>query len=92
LAEQIIKRKKHYGFISKVRQFIRFHIPFAYGTLSVLKKNTILDGVKIVINGKFNGRDRSTRITLYRFNRNFQISKFFDATRKIDYAYSQSNS
>jgi hypothetical protein len=92
VSEQIIKRKKHYGFLSKIRYFIRFYLPFAQSKFYVKQSYIILDGLKIVINGKFNGRDRSNRMTIYRYNKSFQITKFFDATRKIDYSFSQANS
>ena len=67
LSEQIVKRKKQWPFIKIVRTVVREVLP------KNLMKNPIkVDGLRISINGKINGRDRSTNYLIYKFYKDKQ--------------------
>jgi ribosomal protein S3 len=87
ISEQIIKRKKQWPFIKVLKITIR----------EVLPKNMInnparLDGIRISINGKINGRNRSINYLIQKLYKDSQITKFHPIFLKIDYSMSLANS
>lgn len=91
VAEQIVKRKKQTDYILKIKLLINSRLPFLnLSTKNVIPK--VINGIKILINGKLNGRDRTKLIRILKYNTNFQIFKFFDSRFIKEYAFKQANS
>lgn len=87
IAEQMVKRKKQWPFIKIVRSTIT----------DILPKNMInnpirIDGFRIGINGKINGRDRSINFLMYKYFRDSQVTKILPIFLKVDYSLSFANS
>jgi hypothetical protein len=87
IVEQIIKREKHWPFVKRLR-FILTEIltPFYKAFFRHL------DGFRISINGKINGKDRAIRYLLYKDYKQNQISKINWLDLKVDYSLMQSDS
>lgn len=87
IAEQIVKRKKQWPFIKIVRTIVREVLPKS------LTENPIkIDGFRIGINGKINGRDRSINYLIYKYFKGMHISKIHQIYLKVDYSLSLANS
>ena len=87
LSEQIVKRKKQWPFIKIIRTVVKEVLP-----KNLMKDSRKVDGLRIMINGKINGRDRSTSYLIYKFYKDKQISKIHQIYLKIDYSLSFANS
>ncbi len=87
LSEQIVKRKKQWPFIKIIRTVIREVLP-----KNLMKDPKKVDGLRVLINGKINGRDRSTSYLIYKFYKDKQKSKIHQIYLKVDYSLSFANS
>ena len=87
LAEQIVKRKKQWPFIKIVKAIIRDILP-----KSMVDNPIKIDGLRIGINGKINGRDRSINYLMWKYFKDRQISKIHPIYLKVDYSLSTANS
>ena len=87
IGEQIIKRKKHWGFIKRVRSSVNEILPSYFGNNPML-----IDGIRISINGKINGKNRSTNHLIYKYYKDLQITKLYWITLKVDYSLIQAKS
>jgi hypothetical protein len=87
LSEQIVKRKKQWPFIKIIRTVIREVLP-----RNLMKDPKKVDGLRVLINGKINGRDRSTSYLIYKFYKDKQKSKIHQIYLKVDYSLSFANS
>jgi len=72
LAEQIIKRKKQWTFIKRIRACICEMWPVS-GLITQIYETY---SIRISINGKVNGRDRSIAHLMQRLHKDKQIIKF----------------
>ncbi len=87
LAEQIVKRKKQWPFIKIVRMVVREVLP-----INLTKDPIRINGLRIGINGKINGRDRAINYLIYKFYKDKQRSKIHQIYLKVDYSLSFANS
>jgi hypothetical protein len=87
LAEQIVKRKKQWPFIKIIRTIVREILP-----LNLTRNSIKVDGLRIGINGKINGRDRAINYLIYKYYKDKQISKIHQIYLKVDYSLSFANS
>jgi hypothetical protein len=87
MVEQLIKREKHWPFIKRLR-FILIDV------LTPFYKSFFrhLDGFRISINGKINGKDRAVRYLFYKDYKKNQISKVNWIDLKVDYSVMQADS
>lgn len=60
IGEQILQRRKHWYFLGKLKSIIN-SLP-AYFSSSI-----VLDGLRILVNGKINGKDRSINHLMYKY-------------------------
>jgi ribosomal protein S3 len=87
IAEQIVKRKKQWPFIKILKTTITQILPF-----SLISNPVRVDGMKISINGKINGRDRSIHYLMSKLYKDLQATKAHPVFLKVDYSLSFANS
>lgn len=81
IGEQIVKREKHWPFIKRIRFIlVDLLIPF----YKMYPRH--IDGFRISINGKINGRNRAIRYLFYKYYKKDQISKIHWIDTKVDYS------
>ena len=88
LSEQIIKRKKQWGFIKKIRACVCEMWPSS-GLINPPYK---VYGFKVNVNGKINGRDRSISHVIQKRQKDYQKIKFFWIRLRVDYSLRQAKS
>ena len=87
ISEQIVKRKKQWPFIKILKTTITGILP-----KSLVNDPIRIDGLKISINGKINGRDRSIHYLISKLYKDLQPTKVHPIFVKIDYSLSFANS
>lgn len=86
ISEQLIKRKKQWGFIKRLRSTINEVLPFYFSN------PRIIDSIRISINGKINGKDRANTFLIYKYYKDKQIAKIYWIILKVDYGMIQAKS
>jgi len=87
ISEQIVKRKKQWPFIKILKTTISDILP-----KSLINNPIRVDGIRISINGKVNGRDRAINYLVCKFYKDRQYTKVHPIFVKIDYSLSFANS
>jgi hypothetical protein len=82
ISEQISKRQKHWGFIRRLKACLNDILP----ETKLYESPISLDGLRISINGKINGKDRAIAYLFYKFYKDKQISKLYWIDLKVDYS------
>ncbi len=86
ISEQLIKRKKQWGFVKRLRSTINEVLPFYFSNPRVI------DSIRISINGKINGKDRASNFLMYKYYKDKQIAKIYWLILKVDYGMIQAKS
>jgi hypothetical protein len=86
ISEQLIKRKKQWGFVKRLRSTINDILPLYFSNPK------IIDSIRISINGKINGKDRSSNFLIYKYYKDKQIAKIYWIILKVDYGLIQAKS
>jgi len=87
IAEQIVKREKHWPFIKRIRFILTELLDPFYRAFF-----RHIDGFRISINGKINGKDRAINYLFYKDYKINQISKINWLDLKVDYSLIQADS
>ena len=87
ISEQIVKRKKQWPFIKILKTTITQILP-----RSLINDPARVDGIRISVNGKINGRDRSINYLICKFYKDLQSTKVHPIFLKVDYSLSFANS
>jgi len=85
MAQQLVKRKKHWAYIHRMRVYLTSTI-----TDSFFKRGYgEIFSIKVSINGKINGRDRSTNYIFHKAIKDDQHPPKMLLSVKIDFAFKE---